>query len=114
MNTLKDALSLDGTAQAELIRKKEITPLELVEAAIAGIERLNPQINAVVTFLFEQGRAAAAGNLPEGPFTGVPFLLKDILASYAGAAMTLGAALLRHFADVVIEVFVVGFKEAIV
>jgi Asp-tRNA(Asn)/Glu-tRNA(Gln) amidotransferase A subunit family amidase len=55
MSTLKDVLSLDATAQAELIRKKEIKPLELVEAAIAGIERLNPQINAVVTFRFEHG-----------------------------------------------------------
>ncbi|MBI5584763.1 MAG: amidase [Deltaproteobacteria bacterium] len=97
MAALEDVLWLDATAQAELIRRKEIRSLELVEAAIAAIERLNPRINAVVTPLYEQGRAAAAGDLPEGPFTGVPFLLKDILASYAGATMTLGAALLRHF-----------------
>jgi amidase len=97
MGTLEDVLWLDATAQAELIQKKEIAPLELVEAAIAKIERLNPELNAVVTPMFEQGRVAAAGNLPKGPFTGVPFLLKDILASYAGVPLTLGAALLRHF-----------------
>lgn len=97
MGTLEDILWLDATAQAELIRKKELKPIELVEAAIVRIERLNPQINAVVTPMFDHGRAAAAGNLPEGPFTGVPFLLKDILAAYAGVPMTLGSALLGHF-----------------
>jgi amidase len=70
---------LDATSQAGLIRKKEITPTELLEAAIERIERINPKINAVVTPMYDQARAAAAGPLPEGPFTGVPFLLKDIL-----------------------------------
>ena len=88
---------MDATAQAELVRKKEVQPIELVEAAIARIERLNPTLNAVVTPMFELARAAAAETLPDGPFTGVPFLLKDLLGAYAGVRMTLGSKLLQDF-----------------
>ena len=71
-----DLSKLDATAQAELVRKKEVTPLELVDNAIAVIERVNPQINAVITPLFEKARAQARdASLPDGPFRGVPFLL---------------------------------------
>lgn len=85
---------LDATEQAELVRKKQISPLELVEVAIERIERINPKINAVVTPMYDRARAAAAGVLPDGPFTGVPFLLKDILAPYAGVRLCFGASLL--------------------
>jgi len=88
---------VDATAQAELVRRREVTPLELVDAAIARIERLNPLLNAVVTPMYEQARAAASSKLPKGPFTGVPFLLKDLLASYKGVRMTLGSAFLSNF-----------------
>ena len=71
---------LDATAQAELVRGGVVTPIELVEAAIARIERHNPQLNAVITPLFDEARAAAtAPDLPNGPFRGVPLLLKDFL-----------------------------------
>src|SRR5712664_4136978 len=96
---LPDELAfLDATAQAELVRRKQVKPIELVDAAIARIERLNPTVNAVVTPLFEPARTAARGALPDGPFRGVPFLLKDLLASYAGARMTSGSTFLRDFA----------------
>ncbi len=85
---------LDATAQAELVRRKDVTPIELVETAISRIERLNPTLNAVVTRMYDQARAAVAGPLPEGPFTGVPFLLKDLLAEYAGVRFTEGSAFL--------------------
>ena len=85
---------LDATAQAELVRNKEITPSELVEAAIERIERLNPSLNAVITPMYDQARQRAAGPTLEGPFAGVPFLLKDIIASCAGVRMALGTALL--------------------
>src|SRR5207249_2989543 len=71
--------------------------LELVEAAIARIERWNPQLNAVVTPIYDQARAAAQGTLPDGPFAGVPFLLKDLGARYGGVRMTCGSAFLRDF-----------------
>src|SRR5438128_2634104 len=69
--------ALDATAQAELVRRKEVKPIELVEAAIKRIERINPALNAVITPMYDQAREAANGELPDGPFTGVPFLLKD-------------------------------------
>jgi amidase len=88
---------LDATSLAGLVRKKEITPLELVEAAIARIEKLNPALNAVITPMYDLARSAAKSKLPDGPFTGVPFLLKDILASYGGVRMTLGSRVLKDF-----------------
>jgi len=68
-----------------------------VDAAIERIKQLNPTLNAVVTPMYEQARTAASGELPQGPFTGVPFLLKDLLASYAGVRMTSGATFLHDF-----------------
>lgn len=88
---------LDATAQAELVRRKEIKAIELVDAAIERIERLNPTLNAVVTSMYDLARAAAARELPSGPFSGVPFLLKDLLAAYAGVRMTMGSSFLRDF-----------------
>src|ERR1700751_740389 len=67
----------DGLGLAELVRKKEIKPAELVEAALERIERHNPQRNAVVFKAYEEASAMAKSNL-SGPFAGVPMLLKDI------------------------------------
>jgi amidase len=87
---------LDATAQAELVRKKDVTPLELVDAAIAAIERLNPQINAVISPLFHKARAQAKdGPIPDGPFRGVPMLLKDLGAATGGDPIYNGARILR-------------------
>lgn len=88
---------LDATAQAELVRSLKVTPIELVEAAIQRIEALNPQLNAVVTPMFELAREAARQPLPAGPFTGVPFLLKDLQAAYEGIPMSAGSRWLRNF-----------------
>ena len=92
-----DELStMDATAQAELVRRRELTPLELVDAAIARIERVNPTLNAVITPLFEEARAAAVSpELPDGPFRGVPFLLKDIGAMQKGQPYYMGNKALR-------------------
>jgi len=92
-----DFAFLDATAQAELVQRREVKAIELVDAAIERIERLNPTLNAVITPMYEQARTAAISKLPEGPFDGVPFLLKDILASYGGVRMASGSAFLRDF-----------------
>ena len=97
MATLDNLALLDATAQAELVRNKEVKPIELVEAAISRIEHLNPTLNAVITPMYELARTAAAEKLPEGPFTGVPFLLKDILASYAGVRIDAGIKTVAEF-----------------
>ncbi len=80
MSKLGEVAHLDGTAQAQLVRRKEVQAVELVEAAIERIERLNPTLNAVVTPMYDEARAAAKELVPGGPFSGVPFLLKDLLA----------------------------------
>jgi amidase len=86
---------MDATAQAELVASGEVTALELAEAAIERIEALDGPINAVVLRWFEHARETASGDLPDGPFRGVPFLLKDLWASYAGQVLTNGSAALK-------------------
>ena len=76
--------ALDATAQAALVRRGEVSALELVDAAISRIEQGNAALNAVIHQRFEQARAEAKGVLPNGPFRGVPFLLKDLDGFSAG------------------------------
>ena len=66
MTIVTETAFMDATAQAELVRKKEVAPLELVEAAITRIERLNPELNAVVTPMFDLARESTVGELPDG------------------------------------------------
>jgi amidase len=87
---------MDAVDQAALVAKAEVTPLELVEAAIERIERSDPQLNAVVMRWFDHARDVAADPaLPDGPFRGVPFLLKDLYTSYAGQTLSNGNVALR-------------------
>lgn len=109
---MRELARLDATAQAELVRRGEVTPLELVDAAIERIERANPTLNAVVTPMFERAREAARGTLPEGPFRGVPFLLKDLSAAWAGVRQTSGSAFLADFAPPVDSVLVRRYRAA--
>ena len=92
-----DLAFLDATAQAELVRNKEVQPIELVEAAIERIDRLNPSLNAVITPMYDEARQQVTGKLPDGPFKGVPFLLKDFIASWAGVRMAMGSKMLQNF-----------------
>ena len=69
---------VDATAQAELVSSGQVRPGELVDAAIGRVEKLNGELNAVVTQLFEKARVATEGALPQGLLRGVPFLLKDL------------------------------------
>ncbi|MFJ6199229.1 amidase [Micromonospora sp. NPDC092111] len=91
-----EVAGLDATAQAELVQAGEVTAVELVDWAIERIERLNPQLNAVTTTVFERAREEARRR-PAGPFAGVPYLLKDLLAEDAGVALTAGSAFLRDY-----------------
>ena len=94
---MDDYYRLDATAQAELVRSRQVKPIELVEAAVKRIERFNPDLNAVVTPLYEDARRLADDGPPDGPFSGVPFLLKDLGAPYAGVRATSGSRFLRDF-----------------
>lgn len=78
MGKYEDLALMDATAQAELVKKGEVSPLELVDVAISQIEEINPKINAVIHKHFDRAREQAKADLPDGPFKGVPFLLKDL------------------------------------
>ncbi len=85
----------DGLGLAELVRTGQVSPEELLEAAIDRIERRNPAVNAVVQRLYDEARAAIRAGLPDGPFTGVPLLLKDLVVLCAGTVTTHGSAFFR-------------------
>src|SRR5690606_3332263 len=94
-------MDLDATGWAERVRRREVTPLELVDAAIARIEKLNPQLNAVILPAFERARDAArelerAPDLANRPFAGVPFLMKDLGGNEAGAPYHMGVRALKE------------------
>lgn len=84
---------LDAVAQAELVRAGHVSALELVDAAIARIERLDPLVRALAAEGFEQARERARGALT-GPLAGVPFLVKDLLP-YPGMPCAFGSRMLK-------------------
>jgi amidase len=95
MSSFPDFHKYDGLGLAELVHTKEISPAELVEESIARIEAHNPKINAVIYKMYDQARKAAQGKLPEGPFHGVPFLLKDAVDSIEGEPTSYGTRILK-------------------
>ncbi len=99
MSNDRSLATLDATAQADLVRRGEVKPLELVDAAIERIEELNPRLNAVIAPLFDKARALATGSqLGDGPFRGVPFLLKDMGSPSAGDPFHCGMQVLKDAA----------------
>ena len=86
----------DGLGLAELVRTRQISSAELVEEAIRRIELHNSKINAVIYKMYDHARTAAKGDLPDGPFKGVPFLLKDLQLTHTGAPTSSGNRLLKN------------------
>ena len=106
---------MDATDQATLVAKGEVTPSELLEAAIERIEQSNPPLNAVVIEWFDHARSVAADpDLPHGPFRGVPFLLKDLYTSFAGQTLSNGNVALKEAGkiDTADTTLVARFKAA--
>lgn len=95
-----DLAFVDALDQAELVRSGEASPRELVDAAIARIEAVDPQVGAVVHPRFDQARAEADGVLPDGPFRGVPMVLKDLDGWAAGEPYHAGNRLLAEVGHV--------------
>jgi Asp-tRNA(Asn)/Glu-tRNA(Gln) amidotransferase A subunit family amidase len=96
MSGFADYEQYDALGLADLVRRGKVSPGALLEAAIERVEARNPALNAVVMKLYDLGRRAVAEGLPDGPFRGVPFLMKDLTSAMAGVAMTRGSA---FFAD---------------
>jgi amidase len=107
-----DTAWLDATAQAELVRSGTASATELVDDAIARIEKLNPELNAVIHRLFDRARDEAAGSLPDGPFRGVPMLLKDLGAELAGTPFCEGTALAGDYHSTVTQELTTRFQRA--
>jgi Asp-tRNA(Asn)/Glu-tRNA(Gln) amidotransferase A subunit family amidase len=96
MSGFADYEHYDALGLADLVRRHLVSPLELLDAAIERVEARNAAVNAVVLKLYDFARRTIASGLPEGPFTGVPYLVKDLTASIAGVPTTRGS---RFFAD---------------
>ncbi|MGH9068635.1 MAG: amidase [Acidimicrobiales bacterium] len=107
-----DATWLDATAQAALVRDGQVKPGELVEAAVARVEELNPGLDAVLRTRFDQAREEAAGQLPDGPFRGVPILFKDIGCLVAGEVTGFGLGPLSELAWPVTSYLAQQFRAA--
>ncbi len=85
---------LDAIGLAQLVARGEVTPLEVLEAAFERADARNPRVNAIVARYDEEARSCARGPLPAGPLSGVPFLLKDLLAAWKGHPLTGSSRLL--------------------
>ncbi|HQO81310.1 MAG TPA: amidase [Deltaproteobacteria bacterium] len=97
MSVFQEYDHYDAVGLAELVRSGEISPEELCEEAIQRIERFNPSLNAVICRMYDHARKSVQSGLPKGPFSGVPFLIKDLVSSYAGAPMTKGCKAFRNY-----------------
>ncbi len=93
---LKEYGAFDALGLADLVRRKQVSPAELLDEAIARTEKVDGQINAVVVRHYDYARQAIARGLPDGPFRGVPFLLKD-LNLLAGTRTTFGASIYKDY-----------------
>jgi amidase len=97
MSGFKEYDKYDAMGLADLVKKKKVKPAELCEEAISRINKLNPALNAVITPMYDIARKTAAKPLPKGPFTGVPFLLKDYMQAYGGVRMACGCRAYRNY-----------------
>lgn len=97
---LKTYTESDALALAELVHKGDVSPAELVEAAITVIEKVNPELNAVIHRLYDMGRSMSENVDRTAPLAGVPFLLKELASSWKGAPITNASA---YFKDLVAD-----------
>lgn len=93
--TFEEYRKYDALALADLVKKKEVTPSELLDIAIKRTEEVNPKINAVVTKLYDEGKQFLKSTDINAPFSGVPFLLKDVDTQLKGTRFTAGSAILK-------------------
>ena len=95
MLKLSEYAKYDGLALADLVRQGEVTPKELMGLALEGIEKLNPKLNSVIHIMADQAEKEIEAGLPDGPFKGVPFLIKEIVLHAADTPYRLGSRLTK-------------------
>jgi amidase len=96
MQGFAEYVEYDGLGLAQLVRTRQISVAEVLDAAIARIEHLNPILNAVVTKVYDEARGEAQELDGAAPFAGVPFLLKDLGAAQAGVPLSAGSRFFAH------------------
>ncbi len=97
MAEFKEYDRYDALGMAELVKGGHVTPFELCHEAARRIETLNPRLNAVIYSMVDNAMSMAKEIQADGPFSGVPFLLKDLISLYAGAPMTSGCRAYRDY-----------------
>jgi len=112
MNDIEELLiSTDGLGLAAAVQQGDVSASELLEASIGRIERIDPSINAVVSRMFQQARTGLSG-LPDGPFAGVPFLLKDLNCDVKGVPTSKGNRVYNTVVQEHDNVLVERFKQS--
>ena len=111
MAKITDYDKYDGLGLSKLVQDKEVTPLELLEEAISRAEKLK-KLNTIIYPMYDLARKSAQKPLPKGPFTGVPFLLKDLIADYEGTPISYGSKSLRNNISKADSELVKRFKAA--
>jgi Asp-tRNA(Asn)/Glu-tRNA(Gln) amidotransferase A subunit family amidase len=104
--------SHDAVALAARVEKGDVSPGELLEAALSRADAVEPQIRSIVTPMFDSARKEAAGALPDGPLRGVPYLLKDLHAMFAGVRTTNGSRLFEDFVPDHDSELVIRYRQA--
>jgi amidase len=102
----------DALGLAALVRSGQVGPTELLDEALERVAAVNPQVNAVVHLMEARARQAIADGLPDGPFRGVPFLVKDLMTACAGEPMTLGSRLFRDYVPAEDEELTRRYRQA--
>ncbi len=92
-----DYTQYDALGLAECVANSIISSEALLEQAIIRATQVNPAINAIVTPLYDFGRQQLANGLPNGPFTGVPFLVKDLICGFTGTPLSNGSQALKRY-----------------
>ena len=95
--SFKEYDEYDAMGLAELVKKKEVSAEELLDEAIQRTEKVNGQTNAVVLKHYDEAKAMIKKGLPEGPFTGVPYLLKDLHVLLSGTKTTYGSKFFKDY-----------------
>jgi amidase len=93
MISLEEYSSYDATGLADLVARKQVKPEELVATALEAISKTNPKLNAVLQTLPERARGEISAGLPQGPFTGIPFVIKELVLHAKGVRSDSGSRL---------------------
>ena len=112
MGLADDYITLDATALADLVRQRQVSPAELVEAAITRLEQVEPKLAGMAEWTLDQARRAACEPLADAPFAGVPFLLKDNMHVAAGIPYHNGSRIWRGWVPPQDSELVRRFKAA--